>query len=379
MMNRRQQAHRTFFLAAIVHACLSVPLAVLGMTGAVSVPPGLIGAGHGFEMLFGFALAVVAGYTLGPMTSMKIRVLLGLWTAGRLAQWLAPFSLPALLLSALFALALGREVVPKFFAAKKWRNRIMVPLLAGLCAFPAAYALAWWLAPDEVRRILVLESVLFFALLMAFMGGRILAPALAGEYQRIGIELQARVQPRLESGLIILLALAAITAAIPGAAVLSGIALIGSAILILVRLLRWRLWLCHGRPDLLGLSAGYAWLAVGLAFLGWRLMGQDPVTEVFHLITVGALGTLTSGVMARIHYQRTQRRAPPTGLVAVMAVLIAGAALARLLAGLTGWWAPALGVSAALWTLAYLSLGLAMLGWVAPTGRKRGLRDGLPD
>ena len=29
-------------------------------------PPGLIGAGHGHELIFGFALALIAGYTLGP-------------------------------------------------------------------------------------------------------------------------------------------------------------------------------------------------------------------------------------------------------------------------------------------------------------------------
>ena len=61
----------------------------------------------------------------------------------------------------------------------------------------------------------------------------------------------------------------------------------------------------RGRRDLLCLAAGYAWLAAGLVAFG---LSED--TRLMHLITVGALGTLTFNVMALSWLLRARRAVP---------------------------------------------------------------------
>ncbi len=330
MAARPQQAYRLFFPAAAIHAAVVVPLSVLVMTTSLSWPSGFIGPGHGFEMFFGFALAVVAGYTLGPVSRNLLLALFSLWLAARLAQWVAPFSVLALVLSAAFALALGWQVIPRFLAAKKWRNRIMLPLLGALCLLPLAYGLAWLTGYPDLVRLMLMEAVVLFGLLMAFMGGRVIAPAVAGEFDRQKLKLEARVQPGVEAGFILLLVLAALLLPISALTLPAGMAASAAGLLLLIRLSRWRLWHCSSRPDLLGLALGYFWLAVGFVALGGAIILQTAPQAVLHIITVGAMGTLTTGVMVRIHFQRNRRTPPPTALVVFMVILLALALLARL-------------------------------------------------
>lgn len=375
-------AHRYFFPAACWYAALVVPLSVLAITSGSGWPLALMGQGHAFEMLFGFALAVVAGYTLGPTEPRLLAALFGLWLIARIAQLTAPFSLPALLLSSLFGLALAWRIVPRFVAAKKWRNRMMMPLLGGLCLLPAAYWLAQQTDMVIPTRLILHEAILFLALLMAFMGGRIIAPAIAGELQKIGVELEARVQPQVESAFIVLLVIAAPALAIPGSVTVADIAISGNKIagsmavlaggLILFRLLRWQPWRCLGRPDLIGLCTGYAWLSLGLMLLGIALGTNWQLTNALHVITIGALGTLTSAVMSRTHYQRLRRTPPPSALVIMLLFALAIAVLARVTA-IYSWWGNS---QALLWFAACAwSLCFGTLAWLFSAELFRGWRN----
>ena len=99
----------------------------------------------------------------------------------------------------------------------------------------------------------------------------------------------------------------------------------------LVRLARWRLWALRRRPDLLCLASGYAWLALGLVAFGAAAALGRYEAQAVHLITVGAIGTLTFNVMA-LSWLRTRRSDPAreplifagTALLAAAAVLRAG-------------------------------------------------------
>lgn len=236
-------------------------------------------AWHAHEMLFGFALAVVAGNQLGPARGKRVVLFFALWVCARIVFLLVPTSVTAALANGAFALGLAVQVAPRLLrSAKKWRNRALPVVLIALAVAAAAL---------HIR-----AAVLLFATLMLFMGGRLLAPAVAGQLQRQGLRLGPRVQPRLEGALLLTMLLALLwTPACVAAGVLAGI-----------RMLRWRLWALRGRPDLLCLAAGYAWLAAGLIAFGLR-----PETAFLHLITVGALGTLTFTVMAFSWLLRARR------------------------------------------------------------------------
>lgn len=357
----RLKSHRLFFPAACLYAALALPLSMAAILMGWPWTPGLVGAQHGHEMIFGFALAVVAGYTLGPQPARWLAPLFGLWLAARLAPAIAPGLWLSQLLSPAFTLLLAWRVVPRFNAAKKWRNRMLVPLLLALCGLPLL-----WLTPGPTplprATTLLHTGVLLLLLLMTFMSGRLIAPAVAGTLEKRGITLTARVQPRIEAALILLLAAAALATLLVLPPAVSGALLLASSALILVRTLRWRLWLCPERADLLGLAAGTLWLAVGAATLGVTRLTAMPSSAILHLITVGALGTLTIGVMLKGHYHSTRRQPPPKAMLVITLGLVSVAALARLAAGPSPWEAPLLlWTAAGSWSLAYAMTATALL------------------
>lgn len=348
--SRHHAAEKVFFPAATLYAAVAVPASVHGMlSGEPLVPAFATPAGHAHELLFGFALAVVSGYLINRVTAPRLVGLFALWLLARVSYLLLPGSAAALLANAAFPAMLGWLVVPQFMkGAKKWRNQAIAPLLIALCAAPVLFHAAAASGVSWLPFVLLQEVVLLLALLMLFMGGRIIAPAAAGAIQRAGGHLEARVQPRIEGALLIIMALVVTTAAVPDARVTAGGLAILAAALGLVRLLRWRLWAASRRSDLWCLGLGYAWLVAGLALLGtaWTT-GLVGATTATHAVTVGALGTLTTGVMARVRLNRAKRDPARSLTIPLMAGTIAAATLLRMLmpddmtalAAASGFWA----------------------------------------
>src|SRR5690554_2997619 len=154
-----------FFPAAALWAALVVPLSLFAVLSGTGWPPGLIGAGHGHELVFGFALALIAGYTLGPQPWRILGPLFGLWLAARVSWLLAPDWLVSQLLSPAFALLLARYVVPRFQAAKKWRNKVAGPLILVLCLMALAYFLVRAGLPFPDTRTLLHTAIIGLLLL----------------------------------------------------------------------------------------------------------------------------------------------------------------------------------------------------------------------
>lgn len=362
----KPQAFWLFFPAASLLAAIAVPLSVWAVWSGTGWPAGLLGAGHGHELIFGFALALVAGYTLGPQPKTLLYPLFGLWLAARLSWIFLPHSLLAQLLGPAFALLLAWHVVPRFNAAKKWRNRMIAPLILLLCLLTLAFwfstalniPYAFWL-PGPYK--LMHAAITGLLLLMTFMGGRLIAPAVAGTLEKKGIALEARVQPRIEGMLIIALGGAIFLMAFPVADWITGSLLLAASGLITLRTLRWKLWLCPERPDLLVLAAGYLWLAVGALATGLALLRGTAVAPALHLITIGALGTLATSVMLRLAWQRSHRKSPAAVEVFPIAALLSAAAISRFMAGDAPFSAPILlWLSASFWALAYLWLAVRL-------------------
>lgn len=325
-----------YFPAACLWAAWVLPWSVLAMRGLLPAPARLATpTGHAHEMLLGFALAVVAGYQLPPLPRLRARALFGLWLAARLAFLVGPAPLVlALALDAAFAAALALHITPRLFrAAKKLRNRVLPAVLAGLCAGAVGLDGAM-LGSAPAATALALVVVLLLAGLMTFMGGRLVAAEAAGQLYRQGELLIPRVQPRIEAGILTLLAVALVSAMQPAADGLLRLACAGAGLLSLVRMARWRLWSCRGRPDLVALASGYAWLALGLLGMGLCAPGAAR-TAALHLITVGALGSFTLNVMLntmllKARLPREEQRLPlrATACIALAALLRAAAAFA---------------------------------------------------
>lgn len=346
-----------FFPAAALYAATILPWSVLSMTGVVAGPAALSsGSGHAHEMLLGYALAVVAGHQLPPRPLPRVLMLFGSWALARVAFIAWPGG-AASILDAVFIALLGWQVAPRLFrAAKKLRNQALPGVLAALCAAAVAYEAAAAVAATANVRAIMDALVLLLAALMLFMGGRIIAPAAAGQFYRQGRSLAARVQPRIEGWLMVTMTAAVLAAVVPPLAPAMRAACAAAAALALVRLLRWRLWHCRRRPDLLCLGAGYGWLVLGLAAIAASGPGAGR-SAALHVVTVGALGTLTFNVMAAAMLRRARRDPADEPLLAWGTVAIGIATLARVAAApvpaLQAEW---LAVAATLWTGAFLAL-----------------------
>jgi len=309
--------NRAFYPAAALYAALFLPVSILAM-GARGPQ------WHAHEMLFGFALAAVAGNQLGTLAGRRLYLILAAWAAARIAFIGWPESLAAAAFNVLFAGLLALHAAPRLLgSAKKWRNQALPATLLALCLSVLGFHLGW----DPLS-----TAVLLFALLMAFMGGRVIAPAVAGQLERQGLRLATRVQPRIEGALIIFTALAAVASLVPAFHVWVGIFSIAAGVLAGVRLWRWRLWALRRRPDLICLAAGYAWLALGLLAYGAGVLAGRYETLALHFITVGAIGTLTFNVMA-LAWLLKARRDPARSRIVVWGTLLIGAAARARAAG----------------------------------------------
>ncbi len=207
------------------------------------------------------------------------------------------------------------------------------------------------------------EALLLLATLMFFMGGRIIAPAVAGYAQSRGWRLDARVQPHIEGAVLILFGLALLLNLLPWPLTrqLTGAVLVAAAVLTTIRLLRWQPWRC-ARPELLTLLLGYAWLAIGLLLLGLgTLLPALPLNATLHALTVGALGSLTFAVMARTRLIYRFRDPAAQRWIQGVALLISLAALARVLPAVLSQPHPAwLLLAAGCWSLAFMALTLLL-------------------
>ena len=345
------------FPAAAAYGAVAVPLSLYSMLGGAWAVPGLsTPPGHAHELFFGYALAVVAGFLINRMPRRSLALLVLLWLSARISWLVLPGGALSFITNAGFAVAVAAIPAPRFMkGAKKWRNRLTGPIIITICTVAVTFHVAGLSALGWIRYLALQQSVVLFALLMAFFGGRLIAPAAAGAIQVAGGLLEARVQPRLEGLLLLLLIVAAALAPALQTRPASGVLLMIAGLLTLTRLLRWRLWQCRARIDLLCLGAGYAWLAAGLLMIGasWSLEIGLTTRVAAHAITVGALGTLTTTIMARVRLLHAKRYPEVSWPFPALATLMSLAALCRLFGDGNP---AALALAATFWSLALLLL-----------------------
>jgi len=137
---------------------------------------------HGHEMLFGYAMAVVAGFLLtavrawtGQATPVgaPLMALAALWVAGRVLV-LTPLSMAAAVVNAAFPVALAVAITVPLLRARNIRNYFFVGLLVLMGMLVAVLHLALQgrvELPSRLGLQLGLDVMLF---IMAVMGGRVI-------------------------------------------------------------------------------------------------------------------------------------------------------------------------------------------------------------
>jgi len=339
---------RPFFLGAGLHAALAM-LAWLAWIGfhAMSVQvidmtiAGPVHIWHAHEMIFGYALAVVAGFFLTavpswtgrrPVSGMLLAVLFALWLAARLASgfsaYLPPLlvAIPELAFIGMLAALVGQALLSGWSK----RNFVFLPVLAALFAAAALYhAEAGGLTKRTLQagHLLGLDSLL---LLITVVGGRIVPAFTTNALRREGEAHLPRAADGRDVAAIVTVILVAVSDFVaPGSAVTGWLCLAAAASAAL-RMIGWRTTRVFGAPILWILHLAYAWLAVGFLLKFFALVtGAFSEITAIHALSVGAIGSMTLGVMTRAALGHTGRALQVGSAIALAYGMVSAAAVIR--------------------------------------------------
>ena len=350
---------RPFFLLASLFGAASVALWAAQFSGWLAGTYLNGSIWHAHEMLFGYTLAVLAGFLLtavrnwtGQPTAqgVSLMALVALWLSARVLVLTPSLALAAAIANAAFPLALAAAIGIALVRSRNRRNYFFLGLLVLLSALVAGLHLAllgFGPFPPRFGIVIGLDVVLF---IMAVMGGRVIPMFTNSGVPGAGA-LRNRWIEHLSAATIGMLLLADCLA-LPGAI----LAMLASAAAFVhaLRLLLWKPWRTLGTPLVWVLHASYAWIVVHLVLRALAAAGSIGDSIAIHALTVGAIGGLTIGMMCRVARGHTGRPLRADGFDTAMFVLIEAGAALRVLGGI----APesllhSVQASGALWALAF--------------------------
>jgi uncharacterized protein involved in response to NO len=352
---------RPFFLSAGLYAVLMMVLWLLVLRGSLGVGNLSPFVWHGHEMLFGFAVAVIAGFLLTaaqnwtgiPMPSgPPLAALFMLWLAGR-ASFLIP-GLPPVLVAAIdvaFLPVLAIVLALPIIKAKQLHNYpfpIMLLVLAAANALVHAGSLEWLAVSSSLG--LHLAAYVIVAM-MTVMGGRVI-PSFTDNKLRTRARRWKAIEIMVPAATISALIAALIAPFSLVTALLAALAAVAHA----VRLAGWYTSKYWSVPLMWILHLGYAWIGVGFALLALSASGLGAAAgSALHAFTAGGIGVLTLGMMARVSLGHSGRMLEPAPLMKWAFVAVNLAALIRVAQPLVfpGLYASGMVIAGVLWIAAF--------------------------
>jgi uncharacterized protein involved in response to NO len=334
---------RPFFLAAGVLAMLLVPWWAGALAWGVPLgtpwPPSLW---HAHEMLFGFICAAIAGFLLTAVPSWTgargfagwpLVTLAGAWALGRIVVSSASlWPLPVVAaIDLIFLPGLTSLVLPPL-ARSRNRNTVLLAVLAALWVVDALFYRGLAVGDTALARHALLVGIDVVLLLVTVIGGRIVPAFTASALRQHGDTTPLRAW-RLMTPLAVgaMLAVVAIDAVSPESTAAGVIALVAAAVQA-ARLAQWRSFATLRMPIVWVLHLAYLWLPLGFALKALALLGSYTIGAFYlHALTIGAATSMIVAVMTRASLGHTGRALVVAPRIAVAYVLLAAAAVVRVL------------------------------------------------
>lgn len=357
-------AFRPFFLAGSFFAMLAIPLWVATWTGIWQgfQPTGGWLSWHRHEMLFGFAMAIVAGFLLTAgqtwtgqpgVSGKKLMVLAGVWLLARLG-WL--FGLPLALmipLDLMFMFGLTGLMVRMLWVVRQKRNYPIIAVLTLMISANVMVLCGIALSDDGLQRQGTLAGLWLVATLMAIIDGRVIP-----FFTQRGLGHTTAVKPLgwLDVALLVGSGLIAVLYAAGVASqqnLLLGVLFLAIAAGHLLRLVRWHDAAIWRVPLLWSLHLAMLWLVVAAAGLAlWNFGLLDSSSPSLHALSVGSMSGLILAMIARVTLGHTGRSlALPSGIIGAFVLLNLGAASRVFLSG--QWPIMGLWLAATCWAVAF--------------------------
>jgi len=358
-------AFRPFFWLGALFSIISIMVWALSFTGNILFMP--YGSGyfwHVHEMLFGFAVAIIAGFLLTAVQTwtkqpsvkgIPLAILVGIWLVARILMAfpdLVPAPIIAAIDLAFLPLAAFFLALP-IVKAQMWRNLFFVPVLLIMAILNAlmhgSVAGIFDISYVDLSHVMVM----MITLVMCVMGGRVFPMFTAN-----GTRTQ-KVQPIawLEKVAII----SVIASVVVSTNILSGVPALEALIYLIagvsnfIRALRWRIWVTFGTPLVWTLHVSYWSICIGLILLAAaEMQWLNNASIAFHTITVGGMGMMILAMISRVSLGHTGRFIE-VGKIMTMAfiVMVLGIITRALAPAFMADYTIVLLASAILWLIAY--------------------------
>jgi uncharacterized protein involved in response to NO len=350
---------RPFYLLASAFAAISIALWVPQYAGSLPFAYLRGAVWHGHEMIFGYALAVIAGFLFTAVrnwtgrptpTGRSLIALCALWLAGRLLT-LSPYGVTAALVSAAFPVAVAIAIAVPLVRSANRRNYFLVGLLVlmGAADLTLQLSLQGVLGlPARPGLQAGLDLVLF---VMAIMGGRVIPMFTNNGVPGANARRKATVEKLALGSTLVLLVADVLPTPSPALALVALVCALAHGI----RLALWDSLKTLGTPIVWILHAGYAWIVLHLALRALAAMGWAAEPLATHALTIGAIGALTLGMMTRTARGHTARPLEAGGSEVTCYVLVQLAAAVRVLGPLVlpAAYLASVVVSGLLWSAAF--------------------------
>lgn len=323
---------------------------------------------HGHEMLLGYSTAVIAGFLLTAVrnwtgvqtvTPDQLASLSFLWIYGRVTPFYSEL-LPDVLIAMIdvaFLPALAYFVSKPMLKTGQLKNQIFTLLLLAM-ALANALLHAEILGVSESGAMAGLNLVLAIIVMMIL----VIAGRVFPFFTERGLSGVICIRnPGLDvAAIVVSLAVFLGLAFDISAALLTTVA-VAAVVLNVMRVSGWynpRIWYV---PLLWVLYVGYGWLILGFVLVALAAYALIPLALALHAFTVGGIGILTLGMMARVALGHTGRALKASNVMALAFVLINLAALFRVLfpALLPAWYSGFVMVSTYSWLAAFSLFALS--------------------
>jgi uncharacterized protein involved in response to NO len=336
-----QSGFRPFFLLAGLQASLFILLWVVGWVIGWDLPLGDHPVlWHGHAMLFGFAAAALAGFLLtavpnwteaGPVRGARLALLVGFWLAAQILS-LSPLMGLYAVTDIGFWLLLIALIAPGILKRNARRNGIFVVILSVLASINLLWHLSLHYGWHDTALLCLHAALGLFLLAIGIIGGRIIPAFTIGGLLQAGHAVSIVPAPRLglSANIMLVAALISRLAELPLVAQVPACLL--AAILHGLRLHHWWRREILQIPIIWSLHLGYAFLPLGFVLESAGAVGLVPPGAGIHALGSGGVGLMILAVMTRASLGHTGRRLVAPRLAAVAYLLVAGGALARVIA-----------------------------------------------
>jgi uncharacterized protein involved in response to NO len=291
---------------------------------------------HAHEMIYGFAMAIVAGFLLtavanwtgaAPARQMHLAGLCLIWLAGRVVMGV-DLGLPnaaIFIIEGSFIPALAISLAIPLLKSWSKRNFVFLALLSILLACDVGFLITESRTPLYIAIMVIITMI-------SLIGGRVIPAFTVAALRRRGEEAFQIPQGKMDILALVSLACVVLTLVFVGTqgVVLAGAAFISATIHAL------RMWHYHtfkilNDPMVWILHVGYAWVIVGLLLMGFAALNILAFSTALHALTAGAIGSMTLGMMCRVSLGHTGRNLIASKATILSFVLMQGAALLRVL------------------------------------------------